>query len=118
MPSLSEKDRDSLELLLEVIEKIQDFGQEISGADMIANNVMRQDAILMNFILIGECVSRLSPVFKQTYPHIEWRKIKNLRNKVSHDYWGVDVEMIWQIMQTKLPALSTELRRILSLNPA
>ncbi|MBL7803052.1 MAG: DUF86 domain-containing protein [Saprospiraceae bacterium] len=39
--------------------------------------------------------------------------MKNLRNKVSHDYWGVDVEMIWQIMQNNLPQLHTDIRRFL-----
>ncbi len=106
MSSLSEKDRDSLELLLEVIEKIQLMGQSIADAKELEANFVYQDAILMNFILIGECISRLSKKFKEKHPEVEWQKIKNLRNKVSHDYWGVDVEMIWQIQQTKLPVLA------------
>lgn len=117
MPSLSEKDRDSLELLLEVVEKIRAFGHELPDSEALAANVLHQDAILMNFILIGECVARLSSAFKVDHPEIEWQKIKNLRNKVSHDYWGVDVEMIWQIIQAKLPALTAELERILLENP-
>lgn len=59
----------------------------------------------MNFILIGEMVSKLSDQFKNENQEIEWWKIKGLRNIISHNYFGVDAEEVWQIMNTKLPEL-------------
>lgn len=89
------------------------MAKDMKSAHDLEANFVYQDAILMNFILIGECIKRLSRQFKETKSEVEWQKIKNLRNKVSHDYWGVDVEMIWQIMQTKLPQLHADIRRFL-----
>lgn len=111
MPFLSEKDAETLARMLEVLEKIQLFAKPISGWQDLQNDELRLDAILMNFINLGECVSRLSEQFLEENPLIEWRKIKGLRNIVAHDYWGVDVEMVWQITQEWLPGFALEISK-------
>ncbi len=88
MPSLSEKDRDSLELLLEVVEKIQLVGKDMDTPHDLEANFVYQDAILMNFILIGECIKRLSKQFKDSKPEVEWQKLKIFETK-SHMTIGV-----------------------------
>ncbi|MBL7803053.1 MAG: DUF86 domain-containing protein [Saprospiraceae bacterium] len=90
MPSLSEKDRDSLELLLEVVEKIQLVGKDMDTPHDLEANFVYQDAILMNFILIGECIKRLSKQFKDSKPEVELsgKKLKIFETK-SHMTIGV-----------------------------
>lgn len=113
MSFLSEKDAETLERMLDISRKIQVFAQPISGWEELAEDELRLDAILMNFINLGECVSRLSQDMIAGTPSVEWRKIKGMRNIVAHDYWGVDVEMVWQIVQYWLPTFSDEISRLL-----
>lgn len=58
---------------------------------------------MMNFVIIGEMVAKLSESFKEQYSEIEWYKIKGLRNIAAHDYFGIDAEEVWQIIQNNLP---------------
>ncbi len=113
MPSLSEKEIESLERLAEVLEKIQLFATPVSVWQELEADELRLDAILMNFINLGECVVRLPESFLVSHPKIEWQKIKGLRNIVAHDYWGVDIEMVWQIVKSKLPVFSLQISQIL-----
>jgi len=50
------------------------------------------------------------------YPHIEWRKMSGTRNRVIHDYFGVDYDIVWDIITTKLPQLEIDISNIISLN--
>ncbi len=110
---LSEKEIESLERMAEVLAKIQLFAQPASRWQELQADELRLDAILMNFINLGECVIRLPESFLTSHSEIEWQKIKGLRNIVAHDYWGVDVEMVWQIVQNNLPVLTLQIDRIL-----
>jgi len=56
----------------------------------------------MNFIIIGEMVTKVSEEFKNTYIKIDWKRIKDFRNFVAHDYFGIDAEEVWQIITNDL----------------
>jgi uncharacterized protein with HEPN domain len=60
---------------------------------------------MMNFVVIGEMVNKLSDDFKIVHPELEWNKIKGFRNIVAHDYFGIDAEEVWQIVSNKIPDL-------------
>lgn len=68
--------------------------------------------------VIGEAISRLTDQFCATYSQIEWRKIRGLRNIVIHDYAKIDVEIIWSVISTELPALIAFIESILPDAPA
>ncbi len=59
---------------------------------------MTFDAVLLNFVIIGESVRRLSEQINEENPEIPWIQIKDFRNFVVHDYFGVDAEEVWQII--------------------
>jgi len=99
------KDKDNLVNILEAIEKINSYSSEFKSVDNLYKDSKSFDAILMNFIVIGEMVSKLTEKFIINNPEIEWWKIKGLRNIVAHDYFGVDAEEIWQIIHSKIPEL-------------
>lgn len=101
------KDADCLANILESIEKIEEYVVSISNPDELNNDTKSFDAVLMNFIVIGEMAGKLSEDFKTKNSEIEWWKIKGLRNIVAHDYFGVDAEEIWQIINTWLPKLKS-----------
>jgi len=67
------------------------------------------DAVVRNLEIIGEAARQLPEEFTGRDPQIEWRKIAGLRNRIVHDYFGLDLEMIWQIIHSDLPVLSRDL---------
>lgn len=68
------------------------------------------DAVVRNLEVIGEAAKQLPATFKAAHPEIEWAQLAGLRNRIVHDYAGVDLEIIWQIVQTSLPELEIKLK--------
>ncbi len=79
------KDQNRLESILEAILKIESYTSQFQNADQLNDNNIVFDATMMNFVIIGEMVIKLSEDFKNQYPEIEWHKIKGLRNIAAHD---------------------------------
>jgi uncharacterized protein with HEPN domain len=113
-PFFSDKDRANLLAMLDAIGKIQRFTKDLNTPDDFINDEETFDATLMNFVIIGESVARLSESLKGYYSGIVWQKIKGFRNIVVHDYFGVDAAEVWQIIQKFLPVLKKELEEIIS----
>ena len=61
---------------------------------------------------IGEAASRLPHSFREAHPEIEWAKIVGLRHRIVHEYFGVDLRIIWHIIQEDLPSLTQALRNL------
>lgn len=109
-----EKDRANLLAIIDSSEKIIHFSEDMWDADALHRDEKTFDAVLMNFIVIGESVKRITDDFKSRHPEIPWSKIKDFRNLVAHDYFGVDAEEVWQIIQNDLPDLIDDLQLILN----
>ena len=74
-------------------------------------------AIVRSLEIIGEAATKVSDEFKAAYPYIEWKKMAGTRNRLIHDYFGVDYDIVWNIIQTpKLPDLQENISDILN-NP-
>jgi uncharacterized protein with HEPN domain len=71
------------------------------------------DATIMNFIVLGEFVGKLSEQFKDNHPEIDWRKIYAFRNVPAHDYFGIYPAEVWEIITRDLPSLKGRLERII-----
>ena len=71
-------------------------------------------AVIREFEVIGEAVGNLPDKIKQGRPDIEWQDIKDFRNLLSHEYFGVDLEIVWKTIQEDLPALIDATRELLS----
>lgn len=91
--------------MLESLNKIQEITKKFNNFEDFTNDYVSFDAVMMNFIVIGEMASKLSDGFKDKHNEIEWRKISSLRNVIAHDYFGIDGKEIWQIINNKLPEL-------------
>jgi uncharacterized protein with HEPN domain len=70
------------------------------------NDRMRQDATLRKLEVIGQAVKNLSESTKSRQPDIPWKQIAGMRDKVIHDYFGVNLEIVWAVVQKELPRLS------------
>lgn len=107
------KDQHCLDSIIEAIDRINEYTTGINSADDFNNDYRNFDATMMNFVVIGEMVNKLSDEFKTKHPEIEWVKIKGFRNLVAHDYFGIDAEEVWQIIKNKIPALKSDIRTLL-----
>jgi uncharacterized protein with HEPN domain len=97
----------------DAVDKILVYSQTYSNADMFYANQRDFDAVMMNFIVVGEMVSRLSEKFIEQNPHVDWFKIRGFRNIVAHNYLGIDAEEVWQIIKIHIPKLKTDIKDIL-----
>jgi uncharacterized protein with HEPN domain len=107
----------SLELLVEDIwESIEKIERYIEGMtqDNFQSDEKTTDAVVRNFEIIGEAASRLPEDFTSRYSEIEWVKIIGLRNRIVHEYFGVDLQIIWQILKKDIPAFKASLKNIRS----
>lgn len=72
-----------------------------------------QDAVIRNFGIIGEAASRISDEVKEKNPNVNWQRLRGFRNRIIHDYMGVDYRIVWTIVQNDLNVLEGEINIIL-----
>lgn len=111
---MSNKDRGSLLSILDAIGKILSYVREITSLEQYHRNNLVFDATLMNFVVIGAMVDRISSELKSAHSEIDWQKLKDFRNLVAHDYLGIDAEEVWQIIHLHLPELKTRIQAVLT----
>jgi uncharacterized protein with HEPN domain len=100
-----------LEDVWEAIEKIERF---LAGFDhdTFLRDERTVDAVVRNLEIVGEACSRLPLDFRSAHPEIEWRRISGLRNRIVHDYFGIDLEIVWAILKRELPELKDKIRAL------
>ncbi len=103
----------NLKELLVAIEKIKRYSADFQNADDFYHDQKSFDASMMQFVVIGEVISRMDSHYKEAHPEIPWQKIKDFRNIIAHDYFGIDAEEIWGIIQQRLLPLENEIRDLL-----
>jgi uncharacterized protein with HEPN domain len=81
-------------------------------ADSFIQDEKTADAVVRNLEIIGEAANRLSKDFIEQHSNIEWRKIIGLRHRIVHEYFGVDLDLVWQIITSDLPELKKDLSQI------
>ncbi len=106
----------SINLLLndirQAIDRIEQYIKNLSF-DAFSDDQKSVDAVVRNLEIIGEAASRLPDEFKEKYSEIEWYKVVGLRHRIVHEYFGIDLEIIWQILQKDLPELRQKISRIM-----
>ena len=97
--------------IIESIEKIERYIVDLDH-DAFMRDQKTVDAVVWNLQVIGEAANRIPDVVKEQHPEIEWRRIVGLRNRIVHGYFGLDLEIIWEILQHELPALKATISDI------
>jgi uncharacterized protein with HEPN domain len=100
-----------VEHILDCIRKIKEFSEGISFREFSSNELV-QDAIIRNIEIIGEAAKKISSDTKQIYFKIPWKEISGMRDKLIHDYLGVDVEVVWRTIKEDIPILERQIREI------
>ena len=109
---MSEKDRANLLAILDSANKVLTFTKDVSDADAFYQDIKTFDAVLMNFVVIGESAAKLSEETRNANSHVSWVKIRGFRNIIAHNYFGVDAEEVWQIIQNHIPNLVQDIEAI------
>lgn len=102
---MSDKRSDALYLdhIQERIQRIEACARE--GREAFEASHVLQDAIIRNFEVIGEAVKQLSPVLLERYPDVAWRRVAGFRDVLIHNYMGVDLDEVWNVIEKDLPRL-------------
>ena len=100
-----------IEHILDCIRKIKEFTGGLSLKDFSINELV-QDAVIRNIEIIGEASKKISSDTKQIYYEIPWKEIAGMRDKLIHDYLGVDVEVVWRTITEDIPTLEKQIKEI------
>ncbi|HUT46353.1 MAG TPA: DUF86 domain-containing protein [Sedimentisphaerales bacterium] len=99
--------------ICQAIDRIEQYIKNLSF-DAFSDDQKSVDAVARNLEIIGEAANRLPDEFKEKYSEIEWYKVVGLRHRIVHGYFGIDLEIIWQILHKDLPELKRKISRIIS----
>ncbi|HHI00585.1 DUF86 domain-containing protein [Thermococcus aggregans] len=101
-----------LEDMLEAVERIEEYTKGYSFEDFI-NDRKTIDAVVRNLEILGEAARNIPEEIRKKYQEIPWKRIVGLRNVVIHQYFGVDLKVVWVIISSQLPQLKDKLVEVL-----
>ncbi len=101
-----------LEHIAECISKIKRYVKNVSH-DQFIDDELIQDAVIRNLEIIGEATKQIDNEYRLKHPTIEWKKIAGLRDKLIHDYIGVDMEAVWIVVKKDIPDLETNIKQLI-----
>ena len=106
--------------LSDILESIDAIGTFVVGFDINSFEADRKtySATIRELEIIGEAIRNISDDIKLQYPDVLWQEIRSFRNKITHEYFGVDVRIVWDIVQNELELLDTQIQQILASLPA
>lgn len=103
--------------ILESIERIQDFTKNVSK-EKFFKDVKLQDAVIRRIEIIGEAAKNIPQDFRQKHADIPWNEMAKTRDKLIHGYFGVDLELTWNIVKTDLPKLKEKIGSLIKCTTA
>lgn len=102
-----------IEDILESARKIIIYTEGFTFDEFVSDD-KTVDAVIRNFEIIGEAANRLPDDFKELHSEIDWQRLRGFRNRIVHDYFGIDYDIVWQIKETYLSEMIEKLSEIRS----
>ena len=98
--------------ILENIEKVESFSKNITK-EGLNKNEQKQYAIIRAIEIIGEAVKNVDNSFREDHPEVQWKSIAGMRDKITHHYFGIDLNTVWDVIKKDLPDLKKKIKKIL-----
>jgi uncharacterized protein with HEPN domain len=107
--------RDYKVYLADILEAVGNIGRYTKGYSLqrLSRDRKTLDAVVRNLEVIGEAAKNIPAGVRRKHPAVEWKKMGGLRDILIHQYFGVDVAIVWDVVRNKLPQLGKQVRRIL-----
>jgi uncharacterized protein with HEPN domain len=105
-------DRQRLLDILDAAKLLETFRRGKNRGDL-NRDLLLQSGFLHQLFVIGEAASRLSPALKKRFPSIPWQAISGFRNYIAHEYFSLDLDIVWQTVIADVPLLRAQVREIL-----
>ena len=102
-----------LKHILNNITEVQKNTKGLTKADFLKSKLI-QNASIRNLEIIGEAVKNIPKSIKNRHPDIEWRQIAGMRDILIHEYFGVDIGLVWAIIKKDLPKLQKRIEALLA----
>ena len=105
-------DTEFLADIQEAVRRIRDYTHEMTYKEFLADT-RTQDAVIRNLEIIGEATKKLSVELRNQYPSVPWKEMAGARDRLIHNYFGVDLEVVWKISIAELSDLILQIAKIL-----
>lgn len=102
-----------LQDILESSEKIQQYIAHMTFDEFVSNS-MAVDAVIRNFEVIGEAAAHVPDDIRAAYPEVPWYEMKGMRNIVAHEYFSVDLKIVWKTARQSLPPLMMMIKQVVN----
>ena len=99
--------------ILEAIEDIEDYVKDTSASEDFITDKKTHDAVLRSFQVIGEAANNLDEKLVNSQTDIEWGKVIGMRNFIIHEYFGVDLKIVWDTIKKDLPTFKENVKKLL-----
>ncbi len=112
---MSEKEREYIHFIEDIANAIKKIERYTKGLEFeeFSENEMAVDAVIRNFEVIGEAVNNIPDNVKKKFPDVEWSETVGFRNVLIHNYFGLDLEAVWDTIKENIPDLKRHISNIL-----
>jgi uncharacterized protein with HEPN domain len=100
--------------IMDAFVQIERYTEGVSHDEFIKNSLI-QDGVIRQLEVMGEASRNLSEDMRNEYPHIPWRQMISLRNRMIHAYFNVNLQIIWEIIQGDIPNLKKDIKHVLEI---
>jgi uncharacterized protein with HEPN domain len=95
--------------ILDAIHRVEEYTAGVEYEDFMNNNLV-QAGVVREIEIVGEATKKLTDEFRKKYPDIPWKKMAGMRDKLIHDYFGVDLDAVWDTVEKDIPILEGKIK--------